>query len=522
MEIFPVFPILSGLAIILVLLPLPWHWRARNTGTLLYIGWTVVGNLVFMTNTIVWRKNFEDHAPVWCDISSKLIIGMSVGLTAASLCINRKLYNIATIKSVHATAASRRREVIVDLLLGIALPIIVMALHYVVQGRRYSILEDIGCWPTTYNTLLAIPLIMLWPILISVCSLLYCSLSIRAFLQTRQQFNQVLNNSRTGINMSRYFRLMALSSTEMVFSLPFALYLLINNLQNKQYPWISWNDTHYMFSQPVKFPAIVLKTFPTSYRVLLVNLWVLPGGGFIFFIYFGLGGEAASAYKEIFYKLVAPFGIRPRPDTSSGQNSSWRNQLSSNGASSTHREPTHYPSLPHLDESDEKGGDDLETGKAHPVVLAWVGGPGETADSRPGTVSGRCLLSLAIGHDERFLLFATMASTYYEFYRGSSIGIALTDSLDELITSGSITPQLAMKVLAQFDKSLADTLVKHVKVKTNLKQGHLSTYRLCDEVWTFIVKNANFKMESNEVVNAQKIKIVACKNGDAQDPVKKP
>lgn len=30
-----------------------------------------------------------------------------------------------------------------------------------------------------------------------------------------------------------------------------------------------------------------------------------------------------------------------------------------------------------------------------------------------------------------------------------SIGIALTDSLDELITSGNINPQLAMKVLQQ-------------------------------------------------------------------------
>lgn len=60
-----------------------------------------------------------------------------------------------------------------------------------------------------------------------------------------------------------------------------------------------------------------------------------------------------------------------------------------------------------------------------------------------------------------------MATAYYEFYRGSScvrfsvwvvgaddwldcsIGMALTDSLDELITSGAITPQLAMKVLQQ-------------------------------------------------------------------------
>lgn len=35
-----------------------------------------------------------------------------------------------------------------------------------------------------------------------------------------------------------------------------------------------------------------------------------------------------------------------------------------------------------------------------------------------------------------------------------SIGMALTDSLDELITSGSITPQLAMKVLQQVSTGL--------------------------------------------------------------------
>ena len=34
-------------------------------------------------------------------------------------------------------------------------------------------------------------------------------------------------------------------------------------------------------------------------------------------------------------------------------------------------------------------------------------------------------------------------------------------------------------------------------------------------MWTFIVKNPNFKMESNEIVSGQKIKIIACKNGEA-------
>jgi len=98
--------------------------------------------------------------------------------------------------------------------------------------------------------------------------------------------------------------------------------------------------------------------------------------------------------------------------------------------------------------------------------------------------------------------------------------MALTDSLDELITSGAITPQLAMKVLQQFDKSLADTMVKQVKTKTSLK-GHLRTYRLCDDVWTFIIKNPTFKMEGNEQVTAERIKIIACKNGDAIEASKK-
>lgn len=39
-------------------------------------------------------------------------------------------------------------------------------------------------------------------------------------------------------------------------------------------------------------------------------------------------------------------------------------------------------------------------------------------------------------------------STYYELYRRTSIGMALTDALDELISSGQVDPQLALKVLA--------------------------------------------------------------------------
>lgn len=48
----------------------------------------------------------------------------------------------------------------------------------------------------------------------------------------------------------------------------------------------------------------------------------------------------------------------------------------------------------------------------------------------------------------------------------------------------------------------------------HLTQGHLHNYRLCDEVWTFIVKDALFKLDNGEMLSVDRAKIVACKLGE--------
>lgn len=57
----------------------------------------------------------------------------------------------------------------------------------------------------------------------------------------------------------------------------------------------------------------------------------------------------------------------------------------------------------------------------------------------------------------------------YELYRRSTLGECLTDALDELIRSAQMTPQLAMKVLLQFDKSMTETLNEAVRSRATLK-----------------------------------------------------
>mmetsp|Transcript_5584 Transcript_5584/g.21889 ORF Transcript_5584/g.21889 Transcript_5584/m.21889 type:complete len:119 (+) Transcript_5584:6461-6817(+) len=99
-----------------------------------------------------------------------------------------------------------------------------------------------------------------------------------------------------------------------------------------------------------------------------------------------------------------------------------------------------------------------------------------------------------------------------ELYRRSTLGMALTDALDDMVTSGELAPMLAMKVLAEFDKSMASEL-KTTNSKLTIK-GNLHTYRFCDNVWTFLLEDVCLKSvnsQGNTIEHsAPSMKIVAC------------
>ncbi|CAA0812378.1 Transcription initiation factor IIA subunit 2 [Striga hermonthica] len=96
----------------------------------------------------------------------------------------------------------------------------------------------------------------------------------------------------------------------------------------------------------------------------------------------------------------------------------------------------------------------------------------------------------------------------FELYRRSTIGMCLTETLDQMVSSGVLTPELAIQVLIQFDKSMTEALESEVKSKVSIK-GHLHTYRFCDNVWTFILQNAQLKSEEGQET-VESVKIVAC------------
>ena len=61
-------------------------------------------------------------------IASKFIVGITIAIPATVLSINRRLYMLASPTSIIPSKADKNRELIIDLVIGIGLPIIVMLL----------------------------------------------------------------------------------------------------------------------------------------------------------------------------------------------------------------------------------------------------------------------------------------------------------------------------------------------------------------------------------------------------------
>ncbi|XP_054799540.1 transcription initiation factor IIA subunit 2 isoform X2 [Prosopis cineraria] len=57
----------------------------------------------------------------------------------------------------------------------------------------------------------------------------------------------------------------------------------------------------------------------------------------------------------------------------------------------------------------------------------------------------------------------------FELYRRSTIGMCLTETLDEMVQNGTLSPELAIQVLVQFDKSMHEALETQVKSKVSIK-----------------------------------------------------
>ncbi|CCM02272.1 uncharacterized protein FIBRA_04357 [Fibroporia radiculosa] len=310
---YPLFSVFAFLGFLIALVPLPWHIQGWNSGTCIYMLWSSFACMIQFVDSVVWSGNVDNPAPVWCDISTKFLIGAGVGIPAASLCINRRLFKISRMNAATVTRKEKLRAVYEDLAIGVGIPILVMVLHYVVQGHRFNILENVGCTPDIWNTPPAYPLVLMWPILLGCVSFIYASLTLRAFWRRRAQFSELLA-ANSSMSTSRYFRLMLLCCVEMACTVPLSAFsIYINNMDDPIQPYVSWANAHYNFSFVEQIAAIIWTSNRASYISVELSRWIYPFSAFLFFALFGFAEEARRHYRMAFWAIAKRLGYRQPP-----------------------------------------------------------------------------------------------------------------------------------------------------------------------------------------------------------------
>ncbi|KAJ7453729.1 fungal pheromone STE3G-protein-coupled receptor, partial [Mycena latifolia] len=326
----PALPSVPHLRFVLVLVPLPWHLQAWNSGTCFYMMWTALAGLNQFVNSVVWRDDMVNRAPVWCDIcalhanappSIRITMAVSVGIPAASLCINRCLYHIASVKSVSISPAEKRRAALIDTLICVLFPLLYLPLQYIVQGHRFNIYQQVGCYLALYNSVPMYLLSLLPPPLLGLASGVYGVLALRAFLRRRAAFAQFLSahsSASSGLTQGRYLRLCALALTSTLLLLPLAIFAIaLNATAMPISPYRSLADTHFMFSRVEGVPALFWRGDKRVELGVEFTRWAGVGCAFVFFGFFGAAVEARRNYglawaavAALFWRVAGRLGVR--------------------------------------------------------------------------------------------------------------------------------------------------------------------------------------------------------------------
>ncbi|KAH6890866.1 pheromone receptor [Coprinopsis sp. MPI-PUGE-AT-0042] len=293
---YPELPVFAILSAILVLVPLPSQWRARNVATLALIVWLFVANVVYAINTLVWAGNAQDRSPVYCDIATKLALGASYAIPLITLCICKHLELVSSSRKSLYNQADRRRRMLYEIVMCIGVPLLLMALHFIVQDHRYDIFEDFGCQAAVYVSVPAIFLVWFPSLLFALVSFILAGVALHHFVRRRLVFPSHLLHSNSGLTSNQYLRLIGMAFTIIFWNTTITSYNLYSNVSTGLRPW-SWATVH---ADPSRVDTFSAETIPAYYRrALLLSSWAIPASSIIFFLFFAFGEDSMKHYQHV-------------------------------------------------------------------------------------------------------------------------------------------------------------------------------------------------------------------------------
>lgn len=176
---------------------------------------------------------------------------------------------------------------------------------HIPQGHRFDVLEDIGCWPHTYNTWGAYVFVFIPPILSGLVSAVYGIRSVISLNKSRTQFNELLSH-HSKLSSSRYVRLMWLAGVQSVCAVPIGCYLLYCNAQGNLFH--PRESVHWRSSRVDNVPAVVWRSDPITSGSVEFTRWLCVVYAIIFFAFFGFDDVARKYYRAAMQSIKKHVG----------------------------------------------------------------------------------------------------------------------------------------------------------------------------------------------------------------------
>nr|DAA64373.1 TPA_inf: pheromone receptor STE3.1 [Phanerochaete chrysosporium RP-78] len=171
--------------------------------------WLFFANVVYGVNALVWSGSYEVRIPVWCDITTKLLIAVAYGIPSCIVCIAARL-RLAVVPRelpLERTPKELKDALILDLSLCVGMPIASMIIHTIVQEHRFDIVEDLGCQPEIPAVSAGTVFFWLPALVFALLALFQCCMS--PLSPSRLQLHEHLALFDTTLTLSTFLSLLA-------------------------------------------------------------------------------------------------------------------------------------------------------------------------------------------------------------------------------------------------------------------------------------------------------------------------
>jgi pheromone a factor receptor len=161
-------PICAALVVAANYVPLLLLVRVKKLAACTLVIALAIQNTFTFVNAILWPNNntAEWYSGVGlCDVQVATRTALLTLLATSSACLAWDLAKALDTDNpcLHETQASRRRRIIIELFFCFVVPILQVALHYVVQASRFSVVTIYGCADYVDPSWPSVVILAIWP-----------------------------------------------------------------------------------------------------------------------------------------------------------------------------------------------------------------------------------------------------------------------------------------------------------------------------------------------------------------------